>query len=168
MNTILIESPRMLYHTDIALVFQALDGRQNEFNWLLTGFEGHGVGKSWGVTLPDIFDGEPQLIRGEELSRIVETINIQFIWGCLSGFGPEVVLDPCNLEVEPWADGNPMFWKEGVSPQHPRATVEIVCFDSSLTLLLSKDRDLSRRFCAFFPECRDLDEENRARQQRDR
>ena len=47
--------------------------------------------------------------------------------------------------------------------QHPLAEVEIVCFDNTSTLLLSRDDDLSRRFRSFFPEAEDLDDYNRGR-----
>lgn len=157
----------MPYHTDMALVFQSLGGRQKEFNWLITNFEGHALDDNWGTRLPDVaFGEEPKIVSGSVLTEIFEQIEIQFIWGNLSGFAPDVALDLAELEVEPWADGNRMFWSANVAPQHPRATVEIVCFDSSLTLLLSKDNDLSQRFRAFFPEAVDLDQDNREREKR--
>lgn len=53
-----------------------------------------------------------------------------------------------------WADGNDAVWRADAEPQHPRAVVEIVCWDSSATLLLSRDDDLTRRFHAYFPEAR--------------
>lgn len=171
MNTLLEGPSRMTNYTgfgytNIALVFQAFGGRQKEFNWLITNFEGHGVDdKSWGTRLPDIaFGKEPKIVNGSVLTEIVEQIDIQFIWGNLSGFASDVTLDVSQLEIVPWADGNRMFWSANVAPQHPQAMVEMVCFDSSLTLLLSKDNDLSRRFRAFFPESVDLDQHNRERE----
>ena len=171
MNTLLEGPSRMTNYTgfgytNIALVFQAFAGRQKEFNWLITNFEGHGVGDGWGTCLPDIaFGKEPKIVSGLVLTEVVEQIDIQFIWGNLSAFAPDVKLDVAQMDVVPWADGNRMFWSANVAPQHPQATVEIVCFDSSLTLLLSKDNDLSQRFRAFFPESIDLDQHNRERGQ---
>jgi len=159
----------MPYHTDLALVFQAFGGRQKEFNWLVPNFQGHAVGESWGTSLPtSVFGDEPELVSGQVLSQIVEQTDIQFVWGFLFGFAPEVVISPGDFAWEPSADGNRMFWGDKVAPEHPKATVEIVCFDSTLTLLLSKDDDLSRRFRAFFPEAVDLDAHNREREQRGR
>jgi hypothetical protein len=97
---------------------------------------------------------------GSELSDIVTASTIQFIWGVLSGFRPEVAIDPAALDVQPFADGNGTFWASGARIQHPLADVEIVCWDSSATLLLSRDDDLTRRFRSFFPEAVDLDEYN--------
>ena len=80
----------------------------------------------------------------------------------LSGFRPGVELDLGRLEASPYAE-NTALWEPGVRIQHPLAEVEIVCFDNTSTLLLSRDEDLSRRFRSFFPEAVDLDEYNRGR-----
>ena len=162
----------MPFYTDLGIVFKALGGRQNEFNWLITAME---FGNLDGVELPPeltLHLGSttyefPDVIwlSGKRLSEIIDVCNLQFVWSVLSGFEPHIVIDPNNLEVYPFADGNSEFWRTGVGIQHPRASVEIVCWDSGCTLLLSKDDDLSRRFREFFPEARDLDNYNRIRDQ---
>ena len=45
----------MPYHTDLRRVFAALDGRQREFNWLLTDLELN----SYPPGLPHVADPEP-------------------------------------------------------------------------------------------------------------
>lgn len=152
MNTILHTSDQMPFHTDLAVVFRALQGRQKEFNWLCTDVECY-------IDLPEFpYDPEnkPRWFTGEELTKLVEEHRIQFIWAVLSGFHPEITIDLKNLEVEPCAERHPTLWGEHPTIQHPKATVEIVCYDSSSTILLSKDDDLSRRFRRFFPEAEDL------------
>jgi hypothetical protein len=72
-----------------------------------------------------------------------------------------VAIDVTTLATYPYADGNGALWKPKVSIQHPLAAVEIVCWDSSATLLLSRDDDLTERFRRFFPESVDLNEYNR-------
>jgi hypothetical protein len=78
----------------------------------------------------------------------------------LSAFSKTTSIDLDNLEVIPYADGNPGFWVDNTQIQHPKALIEIVCFDSSLTLLLSKDENLTRQFRMYFPEALDLNEYN--------
>lgn len=157
MNTILDSYDQMPYHTNLGLVFRALDGRQEEFNWLITNLEVN--------FQPDKFpyDERNQLswLSGQELTAIAEQYDIQFIWAVLSGFKPDVTIDLNNLEAEPFADGNSSLWRKDVAIQHPEATVEIVCWDSAYTLLLSKDTDLSQRFRSFFPKAKDLNIYNR-------
>lgn len=156
MNTILDTSDQMLFHTDLALVFRALQGRQKEFNWLLTNVECN----LYTPELPFDPEDKPRWFTGEELTALVEKHRIQFIWAVLSGFRPEIAIDIKNLEVEPCAEGHPTLWSEHPTVQHPKATVEIVCCDSSYTILLSKDDDLSQRFRSFFSDAKDLDAEN--------
>ena len=170
MNTILQGPCRIPFFTDIRLVLEAFAGRQNEFNWLITDLEYANLD---GAEMPPEFilrtGFEPLQFRGpiwlsgKRLSEAIEGRRIQFVWAVLSGFHPNVEIDPTNLEVHPFADGNPGFWKPIVAIQHPRAMVEIVCWDNTLTLLLSKDDDLTRRFREFFPESLDLDIDNQRR-----
>jgi hypothetical protein len=106
--------------------------------------------------LPYDSEDKPRWFTGEELTALVEKHRIQFIWAILSGFRPEIVIDINNLEVEPIAEGHPTLWNEHPTVQHPKATVEIVCCDSSFTILLSKDDDLSSGFEDFFPKRKTL------------
>jgi len=153
----------MAYHKDLRLVFLALGGRQREFNWLITDLELNPYPPGLPY-LPDVpRDKDRRWLSGAELTDIVEAHDVQFDWGVLSGFRPGVALDLGRLEPSPYADGNKALWKPGVRIQHPLAEVEIVCFDNTSTLLLTRDDDLSRRFRSFFREAVDLDEHNRGR-----
>jgi hypothetical protein len=161
MNTLLEGASRMPYPTDLRLVFEAFGGRQREFNWLLTDLELNHYPPSLSYR-DGVRSSEARWLSGSELSEIVKESDIQFIWGVLSGFRPGVAIDLAALETYPCADGNRALWEPGASIQHPLADVEIVCWDSRATLLLSGDDDLTRRFRNFFPEAIDLNEHNRA------
>src|SRR5262249_634048 len=104
--------------------------------------------------------GDPKWLTGDELSTIVENDAIQFSWAVLSGFSPNEDIDLSRLEVYPSADGNAALWAPGVEIQHPRARVEIVCWDSGATLVLTRDDDVGKGFRRFFPEAVDLDAYN--------
>jgi hypothetical protein len=160
MNTLLEASSRMAYPTDLRVVFEALGGRQREFNWLLTDLELNCYPP--GLTYrPDVRASGTRWLSGTELSEIVEEHEIQFIWGVLSRFRLGVAIDVTTLGTYPYADGNRALWEPNVSIQHPLAEVEIVCWDSTATLLLCRDDDLTQRFRRFFPEAVDLNEHNR-------
>ena len=49
---------------------------------------------------------------------------------------------------------------DNVNIQHPLADIEIVAWDSSLTLLISKDDDLVEKFSNSFPLATNLSEQN--------
>jgi hypothetical protein len=72
MNLIIKDSPQMPYHTDIKLIFDALEGRQREFNWLITEHETY----SW-PSGEDLFNDEIVLLSGDELTDIVTKNKIQ-------------------------------------------------------------------------------------------
>jgi hypothetical protein len=155
MNLIIEDSPQMPYHTDIKLVFDALEGRQNEFNWLITAHECY----SW-LSESDIFDEAIILLSGNELTDIVTKNKIQFVWGIFSAFDKSINIDVNNLLIVPSFDGEWKYGGKDVHPQHPLAVAEIVCVDSSYTIFLSKDADLSSRFLRYYSDAQDLNEWN--------
>ena len=160
MNTLLEGPGRMAWHTDLRLVFRAFGGRQREFNWLLTDVELNC--DVAGLPLSDDPHSKDAVwLSGAALTELVEAQEVQFVWGVLSGFHPETAIDVTRVDPYPYADGNDALWRPGVRIQHPLAEVEIVCWDSSSTLLMSHDDDLTRRFRSFFTEAVDLDEYNR-------
>lgn len=148
----------MPFHTDLRRLFEALNGRQREFDWLLTDLELNVYPP--GISYQSTQEGAVWL-DGTALSAIVEENDVQFIWGVLSGFPRGVRPDLSHLEPHPFACGNVELWAPDVQLQQPLAAVEIVCWDSSATILLSRDDDLSQRFREHFTDAVDLDEHNR-------
>ena len=159
LNTILIGSDQMPFYTDLRLVFDGFGGRQKEFTWLITDLECFNLGDHSGKLEMDM-PMSPILVSGERLTEVVYENKIQFIWGVFSGFHPSIEIDVNNLTVEPFANGNPGFWRNPPQIQHPEATVELVCWDSTSTLLLSEDDDLDIRFRSYFSDARDLESYN--------
>jgi len=77
-----------------------------------------------------------------------------------SGIKKEFDIDVNDLSVEPYADGNPNFWIPEPQIQHPLAEIEIVCWDSTSTLFLSKDNEIGQKFKNYFTDAMDLKEYN--------
>jgi hypothetical protein len=148
MNLIIKGSSQMPRHTDIKLIFDALDGRQREFNWLITEHECYSD--------KDIFNEGMVLLSGDELTDIVTRNKIQFVWGILSAFDKSTDIDINNLSVIPTFYGEWKYGGEDAHTQHPLAIAEIVCVDSSYTIFLSKDEDLSNRFLRHYSDAQDL------------
>lgn len=151
MNTILWQSKKIKYNSDLKNVFDALEGRQKEFNWLITDF--------MCTYYPKLLEHKERVwISGEDLTKLAhENEALQFIWGVLSAFPKSVKLDIDNLEIEPDITMNNEIWKRP-TVRHPLAVAEIVYWDSSATMLLSKDEDLTFKFRKYFPECEDFNE----------
>lgn len=162
MNTLLEGDCQMSYFTDLRSVFDAIGGRQTSFNWLITDLE-----YSWlnpPVDAQSPFSGpQPHWLSGQELTQIIAQYELQFGWAVLSGFPMGITLDPNHLVVEPYADGNPGFWEAHPQIQHPLSEIEIVCWDSTSTLILTRDSSISVSFRRYFPKAVDLDQYNQAR-----
>ncbi|MGL4550605.1 MAG: hypothetical protein ACRC33_05415 [Gemmataceae bacterium] len=162
METLLEGRCGVPYFTDLRLVFRAIGDRQREFDWLVTDLDYGRLGVHDHRPPPFIGRG-PHWLTGAQLTRQVAEYDLQFAWAVLSGFPPGTPLDLDRLAVDPYADGNPGFWEEQPRIQHPLAEVEIVCWDSTATLLLCRDRSLGESFRRHFPEAVDLAEYNEAR-----
>ncbi|WP_254509631.1 hypothetical protein [Anatilimnocola floriformis] len=162
MQTILEGRCKMSYFTDLRMVFQAINNSQRHFNWLITDLQCLRLSLDEGLSDPLVAPG-PHWLTGDELTELVATSELQFIWAVLSGFSPSISLDLGRLEIEPYADGNPNFWVEEPRIQHPLAELEIVCWDATSTLLLSRDPSISEQFRQYFPEAIDLADRNKAR-----
>ncbi|MCT4607513.1 MAG: hypothetical protein N4A64_15665 [Marinisporobacter sp.] len=134
--------------TDMRVIFQALDGLQRNYNWLITDIECY----------PEVEEiKEGTFISGDELTKIVNREDIQFIWTVFSGFYKNIEIDSNNLGIVPYISDNYGFWSD-VSIQHPQATVEIDCCDSSYVAFLSREELVSKKFKEYFNEAISLDE----------
>lgn len=140
------------FYTYLRKVFTAIGDEQKQYNWLITGC----VCYPRSQRIEELLSNEYCWLSGDELTVMVENEDFQWIWAVLSGFDKEI---PLSLIIEhplPYADGYTGFWKNPISIQHPLASVEIVPWDSSLTLLISKRMELVDQFMKAFPRSEDL------------
>lgn len=139
-------------YTHLGKLFAALDGVQTEYNWLITDC----VCYPCSPDIAALLSKEFCWLRGDELTDIVNQEDFQWIFGVLSGFRTDIPLETVLQYPLPYADGYPGFWENPLSMQHPLASIEIVPWDSSLTLLFSKQKELIEQFRAQFPLSEDL------------
>jgi hypothetical protein len=94
-------------------------------------------------------------ILSPEEFNILAHADAQIIWGVILGIPgiPPVTIDEDKL---PYAEGNDLIWRNG-NLQHPQAVIEIICFDSSYTIIKFKDINLSMKFKAYFEEAIELE-----------
>lgn len=151
MNLILENSLNVPYYTDMRSVMESLGHPSRNYDWLITDIDGG----FWDDDAPQFDD--PTIIDGQKLEEILSSYRGQFIWAVFSAFPRGAAID---LSVLPKADGNPRFWQNKPTPEHPNALFEIVCWDSSATLLIGISDDMARQFMSHFPEARDLDRLN--------
>lgn len=141
----------MAFYTDLRAVFDVLGDRILDFHWLLTDVDCIHTP----AELPP--DGDPLLCSGGALRDILrrQSHPPQFVWAVLTGLDPDLQIDLSVVRNLPFANGNAALWRGKPRIQCPGARVEIVCWDSSATLLTTGDQDLVTRFCSGFPEAVD-------------
>lgn len=81
--------------------------------------------------------------------------------GSFSGFNKNILKEDVLKYDLPYADDYGEFWKNPLSIQHPLAEIEIVAWDSTLTLLISKDDEIVDIFMKNKPYAKDLEKYNK-------
>ncbi len=142
------------FYTHLSRVFEAIKNRQREYNWLI----------SFAVCYPRDPETDEMLskdycwISGDDLTELVAREDFQWIWAVLSGFDKSIELSEVLKYDLPYADGYKGFWQKPLSIQHPLAAIEIVPWDSSLTLLFSREKEIVDDFRRFFPYSENLED----------
>lgn len=142
------------YYTYLKKVFEAIGNAQQDYNWLITDCE----------CVPRNFETETLLnaeycwITGEQLTEIILEEDFQWIWAVLSGFDKNIDISEVLKYELPYADGYRGFWEKPLTLQHPLAHIEIVPWDSSLTLFLSDNKEIVESFKKGFPFSEDLED----------
>ena len=141
------------YYTYLKKLFDSIENRQLAYNWLITDC----------VCYPDNPKTDAMLskdycwISGDELTEIVGQEDFQWIWAVLSGFDKTVALEDVLKYDLPRAEDYDGFWSRPVSMQHPLARIEIVPWDSSMTMIFSDDLNIIDAFRAAYPYSEDFE-----------
>ena len=146
------------WYTYMGKIFRAIGDAQKNYNWLISDADCFPMTPEFS----DPLARESCWLTGEALTAMVEREDFQWIWGVLSGFPKGIPEEQVRQYPLPYADGHPGFWHNPLSLQHPLAEIEIVPWDSSLTLLLSRKKEIVEDFRAFFPLSEDLFQVNEA------
>ena len=145
MNLILETSESVPFHTDMRSTLKALGVDASAYDWFVSDVETN-------VAVPTHHLNDVW-VSGEELSQLLMG-DIQFIWAVFSAVPRGTRF---SVPVPPCADGNSTFWQPPeVRPQLDGACFEIVCWDSSATILVGLSMDHAQRFLATYPEAKAL------------
>ena len=144
------------FYTYLPTLFDAINNEQLNYNWLIT---------DCFCNVRTVVNDEEDKhgycwISGEDLTKLVNEQHIQWIFAVLSGFRKDIPLEEILKYPLPFADGYGGFWHNPISIQHPLAIVEIVPWDSSLTLFFSTEKELFDKFREGYPQSEDLVEHN--------
>ena len=100
------------------------------------------------------FSQDDRWISGRELQEFLEKNDVQFIWAVFSAVpkGFRFV-----VEIPPYIYDNPSYWSgQEVLPQLDGALFEIVCWDSSATILVGLPAEAEASFVRAYSDTQPL------------
>ena len=149
-----IQETGSLYYTDMKQLFRELEEAQLQYDWLITDF----VGYPQDEAISRLFENDAVWLTGRQLTALVERDGFQWIWAMLSGFPAGTPKNAVMAFPPPRADGNIAVWSTPITIQHPLAELEIVAWDSSLTVLKHRRDYLAERWMKNNSHVKDLTE----------
>lgn len=153
----LIDRNNHKYYTYMSTVFEAIGNIQTQYNWLVTGCVCYPKDKE----IEELFNQDYCWLSGNELTAIIQKEDFQWIWACLCGFPKDILLEDILryplLEAENYSG----YYQNPVTLQHPLSSVEIIPCDSSYTLIISKDKNITDSYQRSYPACEDLSSFNK-------
>ena len=141
-------------YTYLKKIFDAIDNKQKDYNWLITDCECYPNNQG----IKELLNREYCWISGEDLTEMINQEDFQWIWAVLSGFDKSIELSEVLKYDLPYANGYSGFWNKPLTLQHPLSGIEIVPWDSSLTLILSKNSKVVDAFMKSFPHSQILED----------
>ena len=145
MNIILENSAQVAWHTDMAATLSALGVSPLDYDWYVSDFETN-------VPVPCLSEGDAWL-TGQQLADVIAE-PVQFIWAVFSAVPAG---ERSEFSSAPSADSNPSFWQAPeVSVQMPGAHFEVVCWDSSATLLIGVSDVQAAQFSRTYSDAKPL------------
>ncbi len=151
MNILLENSKHLEYYGFMTDIFNVLDGICEKYDWYISDIETN-------CKPPDEINKSQVFIEGNKLKKLVYENEIQFVWAVFSALPKGI--RPLVKEI-PFADGNPAFWEGSPKPQLNGAAFEIVCWDTSLFLLIGVSDIIAKSFMSKYSDAVDLDKYNK-------
>jgi hypothetical protein len=159
MALILDKTKQLDFHTDMGEVIKPFKEEMKSLNWILTN-QDYILFDQSEKGFVDKLDNESEIIyfEGLELLEILESREIQFIWGVFCGTKEKIgILAP---EEMPYADLNSDIWTKPDEFLLASSEIEIICFDSNYTIAKFRDPKLEARWKMKFTDAKELKKEN--------
>jgi hypothetical protein len=141
-------------------VFLKMGSFYQQYNWLLTDYE------CFDYPSKKIPKNERCIwLTGSELEEVIGQTQLPFIWGVFSAFHKNVKKEEVFLNLSnnfPIAEGCEV-WRSAFRIQHPLAQIEMIAWEATYFIIVSKNEELIQHFRDSFPESEDLYEYNALR-----
>ncbi len=137
-------------------IFCKINTLSEKYNWLISYPECYPKNKE----LQEKMHKDYVWISGVELKNRLCLDDFQWIWGVLSGFPKNILLEDILKYQLPYANGYAGFWRDPIGLQHPLADIELVAWDSSCTLFIGKDETVIEKILTIYHQAEDLENDN--------
>ena len=145
MYGLIIHEMKSKYFTNLKEVFDVLGKEVKKYNWLLSDYECNKY-------LPEIPLGREFIWFDEiKLEEILAEHEIQFIWGVATAFEKNTPLIDILQYPLPSAEKDITLGKTNVAIQNPLAEIELIAYDSTLMLVISKSEEYIKLFSKEYP-----------------
>ncbi|EAF5657757.1 hypothetical protein AB346_00420 [Listeria innocua] len=155
MKGLIINKMHSDYFTNMSEVFNLLPEEELNCMWLVSSYDCNIYPSE---QIP--FDKDYVWMRGTKLKEILNQKEIMFIWGNFTSYPSDTELKDVLKYPIPFADGNKDLWEEDVQLSNPLANTELISWDSSIFLALSKNTSIIELLKANYPDSEDLSKYN--------
>jgi len=139
-------------YTLMKKMFDSMENYQLDFNWLVANYDCFPATEEF----DKLFNGDPVFLSGERITEIVNTEDFQWVWGTFLSFPKNLSEKEIMSHKLPWNDEYNEYYKIPLSMQHPLAETEVIAFDSTFTIVLTKNKELYDRIRKAYPLSVDL------------
>jgi hypothetical protein len=143
MNWIIRKSKKITFHTLSDEILKPLSDYIDDYNWILSDLDGN---DGLEELLID-YEHDYFILSANEFKKILDS-QTQFYWGVIIGVPTsfEIKINENNL---PCSEESELIWQVG-NLQYPDGEIEIICFDSSYTIVKFNNEGLSNKFKEYF------------------
>ncbi|MBC1443176.1 hypothetical protein [Listeria seeligeri] len=155
MKGLIINKMRSDYFTNMSEVFNLLPEEELNFMWLISNYECNIYPSE---QIP--FDKDYVWMKGTELKEILNQKEIMFIWGNFTSYSSDTELKDVLKYRLPFADGNKDLWRKDIQLSNPLSNTELISWDGSVFLALSKNTSIIELLKNNYPDNEDLSRYN--------
>ena len=136
------------YYTYMLKIINSIGGRSLKYNWLITDIEAYPNNE----IVADKIDKEYVILSNDELIDILEQDDFQWIRATFSAISANISKDEILRYILPSTDKVKLSYNSESIIQHPLATIEIDCMDSSFFAIIYKDETIEKGFLKAYPK----------------
>ncbi len=155
MTLILEDTEQLEFQLDLIEIIEPIENLVKSLFWVVSDLEYMVLSESDSLLIPEFRSDEQYIkLKGTRLVEILKENRNQFVWGvfCGSFHDPDEL---CTVRI-PVADGNERIWTKPDEFFFSDTEIEIICFDSSATIIRFRSQEIEKLWLDRFPDTKQL------------